>query len=289
MDLTLEQYRKVQAYLDERMSSEEATAFMQEVREDNTLQEYLQFEIELRENLVALKGVEIPAIAVSIVEPSLNSKKSKTITWRTTLAIAAGLVLAAAGIYWLSGGVSQRPDMAKRNSAPVRVDTVIAKTSPDTLGANPPHDKINFAALFARYYTREPVHEKPDQLYLALNDFENKKYKTIQDVDLSEFSSGLRGPLSDDEIQHLEELGHFYKGISFIETNDNTKAVANLSWIIANSKSKTLQQKAIWYLSLIFIRQGEINKAIENLTVLSNSRSAYNAQAKTLLQALTRS
>jgi len=51
MELSLEQYESILQYLDDKMTDEQEKVFMDEVSSNSLLQEYLQFELELRQNI----------------------------------------------------------------------------------------------------------------------------------------------------------------------------------------------------------------------------------------------
>lgn len=130
--------------------------------------------------------------------------------------------------------------------------------------------------------------EKPLVLTEALIDYENAEYEMLQNFDLNSLPAD-RGLSSSDinDNQNIKELGHYYKGLSFIETYEDKQAIENLQWVIDSAHNKQLLVKAQWYLALINIKKENSNNAITLLTAVSkNNVAPYNRQAKNLLEML---
>ena len=88
--------------------------------------------------------------------------------------------------------------------------------------------------------------------------------------------------------QNILQLGHYYKGLAYIETNDNKQAIENLQWVIDSAQSPQLKIKAQWYLALIYLKENNTKKALPLLSSLSKNSNAvqYHKQANEILEML---
>lgn len=304
MELTAQQYENIQKYLDGEMSPDDEKVFLDELNMNATLQENLEFEQNLRENIESITEKNISEVDFniekkfndapyikSLIEKAGKGRKSQAISIKSWIAIgvAASSIIAVSIIWLLS------PDPKTQKTAEIRVDSPIIKkdssllTKPknsiNNIVPSPPN--INLAELYNKFFKKENVpEEKPVVLAEALMDYENEEYKTLQNLDLNNLPAD-RGPAESNEKQYIKELGHYFKGLSFIETNEDQQAIKNLQWVIDSANNKQLLVKAQWYLALINIKKGNNNKAIPLLnTVANNKVPPYNRQAKELLKLL---
>lgn len=333
MELSLQEYERIQKYLDGEMQPEAEKLFLDDVNDNKTLQEYLQFEQELRLNLDLINEPSLSEIDFnienrfddapyikSLIEKAGNEwqkenktkspsgsaatkdikekKIAKTITFPLWVSIAAAacLVFAVAGIVWFMANKSGQQSIAnnkKVDSAKKKNDnkTEIAVAKPkDSLNDIPPSQlTVNFAALYKKFYKKDKTPEpKPELLAEALIDYENADYKTLQNLDMANLSTTLGTSGNDiNSDQNVKELGHFYKGLAFMQTNQVKQASDNLQWVIDSAQNKQLIVKAQWYQALVYIKKGNTNKALPLLTTVTNNKATpYNRQAKELLQLL---
>ena len=121
--------------------------------------------------------------------------------------------------------------------------------------------KIDFALLFKKYFVPDGVPETyPMALADALTEYKSGNYKAIQQFNEA-MVSDTRG---NDEINNKENiiaLAHYYKGISFLETNNTKGAIENLEWVAKFGADKRIVEKAEWYLGLGYLKEGELEKA----------------------------
>lgn len=291
MDLTFEQYQTLQQYLDDKLTPEQTKDFMRRVDSDETLRNYLRLEIALRENLAALvseapERYRPPGRLPEASMPVKPTPKPKVLNLKATIAIAASLLLIAAGAVWFFLNPFHKPPVAKTEST-----TAAAGEKPvDTSLKKNPRPEINYAALYNEFYTRDaapPNAERPDLLAVALLDYEKGVYERIQAMDVLHPPTSRGGPLTPEEKRKFRELGHYYQALSFIETNGNEKATAGLDWIIAKSNDKGLVQKAYWYKALLQLKQADAATATALLSAAAGDTSTVTGKkAATLLHVL---
>ncbi len=317
MEFSIEQYESIQLYLDDKMTPEQEKQFMLEVNNNALLQENLQFEIDLRQNLFLQNrkqkssgevGVEYRSIdesnIKSLIEKAgkewLRQKKStKSISLPLWLRIAAAacLLVVVTGIVWYLVSETSPVTVANNNKADTSEKQtnvkpeIVVNTPPDSLTNKPVPVKIDYANLFDSFFAKDNIpDQKPRLLADALNDYADSHYTTIQTIDLANIPI-LRSPPGNDEDvnsnQNIQELGHYYKGLAFIQTNNAKKAEENLQWVIGHAKNKQLITKAKWYLALIHLKKGNSEKALPLLNSVANSKiTSYNRHAKELLKEL---
>jgi hypothetical protein len=323
MNLTNEQSENIQQYLDDTMTPEEETNFMQEVENNTVLQEAIQFELGLRHNLQKISddkrqpGQHIlqptqfknAKHILSIIQNAgnewheENKKKlastkpvAKIISFPFSLS-ACLLMFVTITVKYMSDTGSTQSTISKNNNADSletrhhsKIEILVVKPH-DSLNNSPsPQTTVNVAGLYKQFYKKDNVPKEsktPELLAEALNNYENDDYKTLQNFDLKEL--GIRGDeeKGKNSEQNVKETGYYYKGLAFMQSNNVKQAYGNLQWVINNAKNKQLVAKAEWYQALCYLQQGNINNAIDLLTLVSNKKlTPYNKQAAELLQLL---
>jgi hypothetical protein len=225
-----------------------------------------------------------------------EKKRAKIISFPGWLNIAAAcFLLLVAGTVWF---VAHKPDQKPvvNNIKPIdsikedRQANIAVTQNKDSLNSiKSPRPKINFAGLYKKYFKKDVApEEKPMFLAEALIDYENGNYRTLQNMNVTNLPTEKGLPNNDiNRTQNIKELGHYYKGLAFIEANEDKQAMENLQWVIDSAHNKQLIIKAQWYIALIQLKKGNSNKAIAILTaVLNNKATPYSRQAKELLNIL---
>ena len=155
---------------------------------------------------------------------------------------------------------STPPSIVKTNDTPLirkNTNTDITKTIPEDSikNINPEIQKINVSALAKKYYAKDtasPV--MPDLLAMVPADYKKGDY-AFREINLNK-QPLTRGSSNDiNSKQSILQLGHYYKGLSYIETNDNREAIENLQWVIDSALSRQLKIKAQWYMALIYLKE----------------------------------
>lgn len=334
MEIPLEQYGKIQNYLDGRMTPQEEKDFLAEIENNISLKENFEFEKELRQNLGSIldkknlfekesayneadkdfndtdfiknlikkAGSEweeenkeiLHPVAENIIDIKRRQQKAKVInlqSW-TIMTAAACIVIAIISLVWFIQRPSS-PGLVKRNENPVSgkdSNNNIGKAIPnDTIkNINPQTQKVNYAALFKKYYTKDTANPAmPELLAMVSEKYKNGDY-SFREINLDKVPL-TRGSSNDiNSRQNILQLGHYYKGLSYIETNDDKKAIENLQWVIENANNEKIKIKARWYLALIYLKNDENKKAVPLLSSLSKNDTAapYNKNAQDILLAI---
>lgn len=331
MELTLQQYERIQKYLDGEMLPDDEELFLKEVKDDSTMQEHLQFELELRLNLGLINEPSLSEIDFNLENqfddaPNMKSlienvgnewlqenkikspsslsaiadnKQKKgvkiSLPFWFSIAAAACLLFIVSGIVWIMtnkmGNRSIADNNKKSDSTEMKnerkPEIPVAKTNDSPRNIQPPQTAVNFAALYKKFYKKDIVPEdKPELLADALIDYDNSVYETLQKFDLANLPL-IRGDDVLNSNHNVKELGYYYKGLAFLQSNKVTQAQDNLQWVTDSAKNKQLVVKAQWYLALCYLQKQNITKSITLLSSVSNTKSVpYNRQAKELLEVL---
>ncbi len=232
-------------------------------------------------------------VSENVMDKKPRQLKTKDINLQSwiMLATAACIVIAIMALVWFLQKPSS-PSLVKTNENPVTKkdsNNTIAKTAPiDTIqNINSQTHKVDFAALFKKYYAKDTViPEMPGLLAMVPENYIKGDYSFLK-INLDNLPN-TRGSSEDlNSKQNILQLGHYYKGLSYIEINDQKKASENLQWVIDNATNKKIKIKAQWYLALIFLKNNGNQKAVPLLFSLSKNTTAtpYNRKAKAILLA----
>lgn len=221
---------------------------------------------------------------------------SQSFPFSRYVAAAACLIFLSTGVVWLVSNDSG-PLPVVQTSANEKKEIAVDRNSGQStsIPANdtsnntePLTAKVSPTTLFKKYYRIEKAPANiPEQLTEALNDYNAKDYITIQQIDLDNLPKS-RGAESIDSHQKINELGYYFKGLSYMETGNHQEAVTNLQWVADSAISKQLKAKAQWYMALSYLKARNTSKAESLLMVVSQNTDAapINKQAKELLAAL---
>jgi hypothetical protein len=331
MEITLEQYERIQKYLDGKMPPEEEKTFMAELENNSAMKDHLAFEQELREQLFIMEMEKgFPAVDMTgtganaeenddikkrIAETGKNWKqkqnknplravtdaddKKKVIAMPAGrkkfwyMAAAACAIIAIISIVWISSRPGKTDPYVDINDTLTKKPVIIIKDPKDTsvhkvVPVVPDKGGVNYASIVKKYYVKDEApfpEDVPQYLRKPLIDFNRDNYDAITKTDVNDLPN-TRG--DEDETQKIKELGHYYKGLAFIETNNNAGAIENLVWVVDSAKNETLHIKAQWYRGLTYLKSGNIGKATNDFTKLANNAKAipYNKQSNELLKAI---
>ena len=268
MQITPEQYENIQNYLNGVMTPDEERAFLNELSQNTTLKESIDFEKELRDNLNSIQGkkelfekpedyYEVDKNASDynsikslietagdeweqeskrlsgtnelIVDNKRRLQKAKIVNIKSWIGIAAAacviLAIASLKLFWPKSYVS--PPIAKTtdtSSVKKSTNNNVTKITPnDSIkNSNPEIKKISPAAAFKKYYAKDMSSSPlPELLATVPNDYQRGDYAYNEKIDL-EHVPNTRGSSNDiNSKQNILQFGHYYKGLSFIETNNN--------------------------------------------------------------------
>ena len=294
MSITAAQYERISRFLNAAMDTEAMEAFEAELLAYPAMRQQLDFELMVRDGL-ALKKTSViqPSIAPVTDTPTAAGttqntpgKKSRLRRLWIGTGIAASIVLAVS-VFLLF----KQP--AKKNTALTNTpakDTAAATTvAPATITRAADSSKANNgAALFAKFYTKDKIPDSyPVFLADALTRYEAGDYKAMQQLNLADIPA-TRGSNAAEEKEQVLQLGHYYKGICWLQTGSTEKAIPHFNWVIKNSSAHALSAKAAWCLALAYVKNNETEKAVETIKsiIAKNPNNAITQKAKALLAAL---
>jgi len=310
MNISIKQYEKISHFLDAEMTMAEMEAFEKELSANPEMREQLNFEQALRDGFAVgnIKAQErnlqnneaqakIHKIGADLKQAFDNKEySSKKINphrplWKKTIGRVTWLHIAAAAVVLIIIATffivkpkqsAQQTPLVKLNEKPIikNIDSsTTVKSEPNVMPAKDP----DFASLYKKYFVKDQLPETyPMLLADAFSNYERGDYASIQHLNLSDISE-VRGEDELNNKQNILQLGHYYKGIAFLETNNTQQAIINFNWVIKNQPGKSLHLKAQWYLTLAYLKENNGTKAAELCKSVINNREnealAKNAQA----------
>ena len=264
MSLTTEQYEKIIRFLDAEMDAVEMDAFEKELDANPEMRKQLDFEQALRDDFALQDINSLPGTAAAKERTATSSAPGKVTNMRKWLAIAAAAIatILLITIFWQkpekNPAVTKRNDIdttQHENNPPQAIVTPAPKTVKDSVAVT------NLAALFKQYFKKDPAPEEyPLFLAAAFTDYESGKYTTLQQLDLNKLPQ-TRGAGETNSKENILKLGHYYKGLAFLQTNNTKETILNLHWVLNNQHDKALRAKAQWYLALAYLKDNNSEKA----------------------------
>jgi tetratricopeptide (TPR) repeat protein len=146
---------------------------------------------------------------------------------------------------------------------------------------------IGLALLFKQYFKKEALPENyPLFLAEALMDYESGNYTTLQQLNLSDLPRA-RGA-GEADSKNILQLGHYYKGLAFLQTSNTKEAAINLNRVLNNQPGYALRAKAQWYLALTYLKENNAEKAAELCRSIVNDKknNILVKNAEKMLEAL---
>ncbi len=318
MEINPEQNILIDQYLDGNLSKEDEAAFELALKNDPGLFKQYCFETDLRDSLAEMEfkksfpeidldetilsesasslkklllkntmkpGGENPASIHLGTNLNENDKSTlpqavKLISNRRWIKIAAaasvtGLVIS---LIWVNNKTSPPPLVDTEKKVPALI-----KDSSNSLANNSEKTAQWYSDIFDAFFDQDKVpDEKPLSLLADLENFKNNNY-TIQNFDADNPPTVRDMGNEDDKLnsrQHIKELGHYYKGLSYISTNNPGLARTNLQWVIDNAKDENIKIKAQWYLALNNVKYADTAGAMPILNALSMNKKAYRYSEK---------
>ncbi len=284
MALNQLQYERLMRFLDADMTLEEMEAFEKELAANSEMRQQLTFEQAARESLTKEKNAE-PWFNQSnpySTNGKVHAAPFKPLVQKKWLAFAvAASVLVIAATYMLFKNNTASP--------PLVIHSIDTGATQKTVVPQPvktqPVDSSILLCLYKKYFIKDTLPDAhPMLLADALNGYDNGNYTALQKFDLSNLPQ-TRG--SADENQEILQLAHYYKGIAFLETANDTKAIEHLQWMVGKSTDKNYKQKSRWYLALAYLKIGDKANAVEQLKRLTNTVNTYTTRAKKLMEKMS--
>lgn len=250
-------------FLDAGMEEAEMDAFAKELDSSPEMRKQLDFEQSLRDGFALRNMTSLPGVAPANEDPAMRKKTGRITSIQKWLAIGAAAITAFIlfTIFW------QKPEKGQNVVNRNGIDTLHHKNSEPQTAINAPVEDsskgVDLALLFNQYYKKDALPEQyPLFLAEALMDYESGNYKTLQQLSLNNLPQ-TRGAGDTDNKKNILQLGHYYKGLAFLQTNNTGDAIINLHWVLHNQPDKALQVKAKWYLTLAYVKENNKEKAAE--------------------------
>jgi tetratricopeptide (TPR) repeat protein len=241
----------IDRYLAGEMDSVEARAFELELQSNKELIQELAFERDLSD---LLKQQNIIEFRQKLSDAILESKKEKH-RGRLIPLTRKSYALVAASITIL-----------------IMVAASVYFLMPKTYSNN---------RLFSMYYDSDKLNiTRSESTYLveALRFYQQKNYTTAIDL----FNEVIANDPSNAAVR-------FYLAISYIETNQIDKAIANLEEIIHNGKNLYIEH-AQWYLGLCLLKINQTDQAIALFrNIAFDTNNYYRNDASRLLNQIKKS
>jgi hypothetical protein len=279
MSLTTEQYDKIMRFLDAAMEPDEMDVFEKELAANPEMRKQLDFEQSVRDGFALGKISSLPDYVIQAgvpgtipVNPKIPGKIKSIQKW---LAVAAAIITA----FTLFTVFRQKPGKKQDVTATNNIDTSLQAISPPgATTTEPAKDSgrvIDLALLFEQYFKKDALPEDyPLFLAEALTDYETGSYTTLQKLNLNNVPQ-TRGAGEADRKENILQLGHYYKGLAFLQTGNTRDAIINLHWVLNNHPDKTLRDKALWYLALGYLKENNREKAAESCRSIVNNKEDH--------------
>ncbi|MFT3945334.1 MAG: hypothetical protein QM763_00050 [Agriterribacter sp.] len=272
MAITSEQYEKIIRFIDAEMESAEMEAFEKELVSNPELRSQLDFEQSLRDNFSVRNITNLPGTIPANENVAIHAKPGKIKGIQKWFAVCAAVitVLLLLTIFWKKAEPAQDititndiDTVQKKNILPPIIEPTVAKDS---------SRNIDLALLFKQYFKKDALPEHyPLYLAEALMDYESGNYKTLQKLNLNDLPQ-TRGKDGTGDKENILQLGHYYKGMALLQTNNTKDAIINLNWVVNNQQDKALRAKALWYLSLAYLKENNAEKAVELCRSIINNK-----------------
>lgn len=290
MGITTEQYAKIIRFLDAEMEPAEMDDFEKELDSNPEMRNQLNFEQSLRDSF-ALRSISNLSSASTSLQSSGNMDiPSKIIGIRRWIAIGAAVITAFVlfSIFWQklknTSNLAHVKDVDTTQKTTITPEAIVSATVKDSV------EVADLALLFKQYFKKETLPEHyPLYLAEALTDYESGKYSTLQKLNLKDLPQ-TRSTGETDSKENILLLGHYYKGLAFLQINNTEEAASNLEWILKNQPGKTLKAEAQWYLALTYLKENNKQKTVElcnsiikdkeNRLLVKNAAEILNALGK---------
>lgn len=286
MKITTEQYERIIRFLDVEMEPDEMDAFERELFVNPDMRRQLDFEQSVRDSFslgnTTSRLPEIKAENKIIESPQKSGKVPGIQKW---FAIAAAVITAFMFfvILWQSTEkltvTANRKDINTTQERSIQPNITITPPISDSSTA------IDLSLLFKIYFKKDTLPEEyPLYLAEAFTDFESGKYTTLEKLDLDNLPL-TRGVKETDSNENILLLGHYYKGLAFLQIENTKDAITNLNWVLSSQPGKTLLAKTQWYLALAHIKENNSEKAVElcRSVIKGEENAALVKNAKTIL------
>lgn len=141
---------------------------------------------------------------------------------------------------------------------------------------------VNLSSLYEEYHNWE---ELPS--YISKGDTDKDTYKTLESLFLKKEYQTIvsQTDIIDSSLFEIDQQASLFVGVSHVELNQYEEALKVFDLLIQSNSINA--HKGYWYKALTYLKQGNKEKAIDILTIISNNASHYkHGTAKELLEKL---
>lgn len=150
------------------------------------------------------------------------------------------------------------------------------RSNTDSLLAN------KLTELYNQYFIKDSVPLKvPAFLEEACMGYEYGDYVYFKNMDLTNINETIGKDSLNKNL--ILDIANYYKGISFLLLNDAQQAINNFTWLTAHSTSTEYLAKAHWYLGLAYLKNNQLNNAIEQFEKVEKINFSSNLKTKSKL------
>jgi len=286
---TEEWFDKAIAYFNGMMTTEQAQLFEKETAASEELSKLMQTWKTTDEEAALYEKNRQETEAFIYTHQKLKSdfvnddvkvKKLKYSPWRW-VAIAA----AVTGIIMLMKIFTPSPDKSSfADEHKKKLDTthkIVAVDSPvATIDTQLKKRDIQLRTLYAQVFRPDEVPEDPNgPLDNAFFYYASKQYKkAITAIDSAGSKTLTRGSDSFTPVTRFYAV--YYKALSLLTLGNDSGAVKLLAQSVSLAPSAFLKAKAQWYLALAYLKQENVQTAIETLGILIKNPSAGDTSRK---------
>jgi hypothetical protein len=296
MDIDLLDFESIQKYLDGEMTPGEEKLFLEKVKKTPPLAEYLDFENDLHSYLYSKESdkysrqLKYTKADFNIPHDAKDKKLLEAIRKNKLKAGGGGKIInlfknkrfyyiavaSISGILVTIGIINYFKSQPKNTPA----YTENKKTRPADTVNGKKYQGANYASLADTFYKKDSVAPSKNQLSSQeLKDFNKGDYNSIQKINPDKvYNTGNKN-----EDKQAKELSYYYKGLSYIETNDPGNAIKNLQWVVDSTKDQQLRVKADWYLALMYLKTNDTAKAVPLLDSVKNNNAEFLLKEKAIL------
>lgn len=138
---------------------------------------------------------------------------------------------------------------------------------------------VNLSSLYEEYHNWE---ELPS--YISKGDADKDTYKTLESLFLKKEYQTIISQTDkiDSSLFEIDQQASLFVGVSYLELNQYKEALEVFDLLIQSNSLNA--HKGYWYKALTYLKQGDKEKAIDILMIISNNTSYYKHDiAKELL------
>ena len=285
MVLDSEQYNRIIRFLDAEMSINEMADFESELDSNPNMRQHLDFEQSIRDVFAQRNQEDSQKVKKDFFPLSQKVNKGKKKGFYVYLAVAASIIgIISWSVLFKNSSLPSSKQLVQNDSILKTNDSSYNNNSIQTNQAN----DLVYASLFNKYFSKDKSPDNsPILLADALIDYDNGNYTSLQSLDLTKIPE-IRGDDTLNDRENILQLGHYYKGISYLETGDSKMAIQNLNWVVKHSSNTEIVTKADWYLALGYVinKEKEKSKTILKELLQNKRNNHFSQKAKELYNIL---